>query len=441
MAAATYLSQSPLQVGLKHALIGAVALMATGALAAGGIAVLGDPADAGPSVTVAVPALPPPRAANERPQPSADVVNSAKPEGLARFFMWRTPDGGLTPWRPGTPTPGAPDIAKVDEAARAALIAPATAATPTVTTPAEAAAADPVPPTEGGTARIMAPAFGTTQVENGVRVSRGGVGGGQTGALVAAPLAGIHEQGPNGLLPMIGSDGRTIYSAYRRPFTDSGRPKVAIVVGGLGLNSRVTQRAISELPPEVTLSFVPYAANLQGWINQARAAGHEVLIELPMEPMDYPDNDPGPHTLLAAAPADENIRRLEYLLSRASGYFGVTNYLGGRFAGSGTATAAVMVALKNRGVGFVSDGSSPALATAARSGGLRMVTADRALDQRPAAADVDAQLGALEAQARQGGAATGFGVGYAVTISQVAAWARGLESRGLTLAPASALMR
>jgi uncharacterized protein len=437
MAAATYLSQSPLQVGLKHALIGAVALVGTGALAASGIAVLGDPADAGPSVTVAVPALPPPRAANERPQPSADVVNSAKPEGLARFFMWRTPDGGLTPWRPGTPTPGAPDVAKVDEAARAAHADPAAAQAPAVTTPAEAAAADPVPPTEGGTARIMSPAFGTSATENGVRVTRGG----QTGALVAAPVSGLHEQGPNGLLPMIATDGRTIHTAYRRPFTDTGKPKVAIVIGGLGLNSRVTQRAISELPPDVTLSFVPYAANLQGWINQARAAGHEVLIELPMEPMDYPDNDPGPHTLLAGAPADENVRRLDYLLSRASGYFGVTNYLGGRFASSGTATAAVMVALKNRGVSFVSDGSSPALGTAARSGGLRMLTADRALDQRPAAADVDAQLGALEAQARQGGAATGFGVGYAVTISQVSAWARGLEARGLTLAPASALMR
>lgn len=437
MAAKAYLSQSPFQLALKHAMIAVAALVGTTALAAGGIAVMGDPADAGPSVSVPVPTLPPPKPeASAAPEVSPDVVNSAKPEGLARLFMWRAPDGGLTPWMPGTPTPKAPDVAAVDVAARSAQGAPEV---PAVTTAAEAASADPIPPVQGQ-ARIMTPAFGTvTSNEAGVRVTRGGQTGGA--GLSAAPAPGLHEQGPNGLLPMIAGDGRTIYTAYRKPFTDTGKPKVAIVIGGLGLNARVTQRAITELPPEVTLSFVPYASNLQGWINQARAAGKEVLIELPMEPMDYPDNDPGPHTLLAAAPADENIRRLDYLLSRASGYFGVTNYLGGRFASSGTATAAVMVALKNRGVSFVSDGSSPALSTAARSGGLRMVGADRALDQRPAAADVDAQLGALEAQAKQGGSAVGFGVAYAVTISQVSQWARGLESRGLTLAPASALMR
>src|SRR4029077_15730556 len=122
--------------------------------------------------------------------------------------------------------------------------------------------------------------------------------------------------------------------AYARPVTLTGKPRVALIIGGLGLNAKATREAIASLPPEVTLSFVPYADGLQGWIDMARAAGHEVLLEAPMEPKDYPDNDPGPYTLMADGQQADTTRRLEWLLSRATGYFGVTNYLGSRFVQS-----------------------------------------------------------------------------------------------------------
>ena len=110
---------------------------------------------------------------------------------------------------------------------------------------------------------------------------------------------------------------------------------VGLIIGGLGLNAKATREAIESLPPEVTLSFVPYADGLQGWIDMARAAGHEVLLEAPMEPKDYPDNDPGPYTLMADGQPPETTQRLDWLLSRATGYFGVTNYLGSKFVDFG----------------------------------------------------------------------------------------------------------
>jgi polysaccharide deacetylase 2 family uncharacterized protein YibQ len=282
---------------------------------------------------------------------------------------------------------------------------------------------------------MMAQQYGSGSTENGVQVFRGQ----RAAALTAAPAAGVHQQGPNGLLPIIGSGNRTVFDVYRKPFSDTGKPKVALVVGGLGLNARVTQRAIDELPAEVTLSFVPYADNLQGWINRARANGHEVLIEIPMEPFDYPDNDPGPHTLLTTASAEENQRRLEYLLSRAAGYFGVTNYLGAKFATSGEASGSVMRMLRSRGLAFIADGSANQLDATAGSLGLRNAQADRLIDQRPSADDISAQLGALEAMANQRGSALGFGVAYSVTIDQIARWAKDATRRGLILAPASAV--
>jgi uncharacterized protein len=432
---AAALTPQPLTTSLKHlGLSGAVLAVCTVALV-GGIQWLGDARDAGPSVTVEVPRMP---VAANRPDgnaaPSADQVAESQPEGLAAWFPWRS--GAMTPWTPGTPPPPAPDVAEIDTAARAAL---GKDGTPSVTSPAAAASAEPAP--GNGPARVMTPGFGRTSATEidptgGVRVIRPGTRG---TPLVRAPVAGLHEQGPGGLLPIVAADGRSAFSVYRRTFTDTGRPKIALVVGGLGLNARVTQRAIEDLPPEVTLSFVPYAENLQGWIDRARADGHEVILEIPMEPFDYPENDPGPHTLLGSAPADENRRRLEFLLSRASGYFAVTNYLGGKFAQSGEASSAAMLALRQRGLGFVSDGSTAGLAATAQSAGVRAASADRAIDQRPAASDVASQLGALEAQATQRGSAMGFGVGYSVTIEQIARWSRELERRGIALAPASAL--
>src|SRR6185369_14205715 len=152
---------------------------------------------------------------------------------------------------------------------------------------------------------------------------------------------------------------------YARPFVDKGGPKVALVIGGLGLNAKTTREAIEQLPQEVTLSFVPYAEGLQGWIDLARANGHEALLETPMEPLDYPQNDPGPYTLMAQDPPQETVKRLEWLLSRATGYFGVTNYLGGRFLASDTAAGTLSAALRQRGLAFIDDGTA-----AARGGGV-----------------------------------------------------------------------
>lgn len=255
-------------------------------------------------------------------------------------------------------------------------------------------------------------------------------------SLAAAPIAGLSAPGPAGPLPVIAKDGRTSFQAYARPFHDNGKPKVALVIGGLGLNAASTQAAIDRLPPEVTLSFVPYADNLQSWIDRARAAGHEVLLEIPMEPLDYPSNDPGPYTLMANAAPGEINRRLEWLLSRASGYFGVTNYLGGRFVGSNSAMAAFAGALKGRGLAFVDDGSA-----ARRANGPPRASADAVIDEELSANAIDKQLLALEAQAQSHGAALGSGFSYPVTLEQVGRWAAGLASRGYQLAPASAVAR
>ena len=254
-------------------------------------------------------------------------------------------------------------------------------------------------------------------------------------ALLQAPIAGLTAPGPGGLLPIIAADGRTPFQAYAKPFRDTGAPKAALVIGGLGLNAKTTRQAIQDLPAEITLSFVPYADGLQGWIDLARANGHEVLLEAPMEPLDYPQNDPGPYTLMAQDPPQETIKRLELLLSRATGYFAVTNYLGGRFVASDSAMALFAGAMHKRGLGFVDDGSA-----ASRGGAEPRASAERVIDQDLDGGSIDQQLQALEASAQQHGKALASGFAYPVTLQEVQRWAAGLPAKGVVLAPASAVM-
>jgi len=259
-----------------------------------------------------------------------------------------------------------------------------------------------------------------------------------------APEAALVEPGPGGVLPIISADGRRPADVYARPSKPlGGSPAIALVVGGLGLKKSTTLAAINDLPPQVTLSFVPYTRDLQDWINQARAAGHEVMLELPMEPFDYAQNDPGPQTLLATVSAAENTRRLEWLLSRAWGYFAVTNYMGSKFTASESALGPVLRQLRQRGVDFIYDGEArrSSLSNVANAEHLRWTIADRIIDSEPSSSAIDEQLLHLEAIAIQKGTALGAGFSWPITVERLKAWAETVNMKGYELVPASAVLR
>jgi polysaccharide deacetylase 2 family uncharacterized protein YibQ len=255
-----------------------------------------------------------------------------------------------------------------------------------------------------------------------------------SGALPPAPMAGFFAPGPGGPLPIIAADGRTPAQVYARPFTANGRPRIAVVVGGLGLDAKKTRQAIETLPPEITLSFVVYAEGLQGWIDLARSRGHEVLLEAPMEPKDYPENDPGPYTLMSDGQPTDIVKKLEWILSRATGYFGLSNYMGSRFLQTDPAYNAFAAAMRGRGLAFFDDGSAEG-----RGGGMARATADIVIDAQPTATAVDQELLALEAAALQHGQAVGLGQPRPLTLEKVARWAPEITRRGYQLAPVSGL--
>lgn len=95
-------------------------------------------------------------------------------------------------------------------------------------------------------------------------------------------------------------------------------PQFAIILTGLGLSQDLTIRAIKELPPYITLSFSPYTYNLEDWIQKAKEANHEVLIDLPITQHEGIVCDGGMLALDSRLSPEENSKKMEELIAKAS---------------------------------------------------------------------------------------------------------------------------
>lgn len=219
-------------------------------------------------------------------------------------------------------------------------------------------------------------------------------------------------------------------------------PAVSIIIGGLGVGAAKTNDAIVKLPAAVTLAFTPYGSDPGKLVERARARKHEVLLQLPMEPYDYPDNDPGPQTLLATAAPEQNVDRLMWLMSRFQGYVGLANFMGSRFLVTDAAMRPIIQQAASRGLAWLDDGSVPRSLAGQLAGaqGVPAATADVVIDQVPTSAEIDKSLQKLETLARERGSAVGMASALPVSIERIGTWAQRLESRGIILVPLTTIL-
>lgn len=244
-------------------------------------------------------------------------------------------------------------------------------------------------------------------------------------------------------LPFLSMDPDLPWRLYAAPFADGEpRPRIAIVFVSLGLSDGATEAIIQQLPGAVTLAFSPYSRKLPDWIARARAKGHEVLVELPMEPLNYPEDDPGPLALLDDRPIEDNVTRLEGILDRAEGAVGVAAQMGSRFTGDEALMGPILEALGERGFLYVDNSTSPASVIPALSERIAVpiVINDHYLDTEASRIAIDGRLQQIERIARSEGSAVAFAMPYPITIERLLAWIPTLEAKGFVLAPVTAVV-
>jgi polysaccharide deacetylase 2 family uncharacterized protein YibQ len=265
---------------------------------------------------------------------------------------------------------------------------------------------------------------------------------GQNPRMAAVPNDELLEDSPFGKLPIIGADGLRPMEQYARPWSGARGTRVAIVIGGLGLSQTGTQSAIKTLPAEVTLAFAASGNSLQRWMQEARRKGHEILIQVPLEPFGYPGNNPGPDTLLIADTSKINIERLHRSMSKITNYTGVMNYLGGRYLAETAALEPVIRDIGQRGLLFLDDGSSAQSksGTIAKAVNAPHGFADIQLDEQVKTDAILSKLDELERVARRNGSAIGVASAFDETVAAVSKWAQEASARGVEIVGVSALV-
>ncbi|WP_417454863.1 divergent polysaccharide deacetylase family protein [Kiloniella sp.] len=223
----------------------------------------------------------------------------------------------------------------------------------------------------------------------------------------------------------------------------NGRPRIAIVLTGLGLSKAATDAAIRQLPSQITLSFTPYAKNLESWIALARSQNHEVMLDLPMEPLTYPSDDPGPQALLTGRQPEGNLNNLAWIATRGSGYVGMAAYMGSRFVTSERQMRPVMEYFKDHGLLFLDSGDNDAslVSSLGKSLGTPVVVNQRAIDEAQLSRQaIDARLAQIERIATKNNFAIATGRPFPVTLERIAKWVNDIEQRGFQLVPITAVI-
>jgi len=349
-----------------------------------------------------------PRLAMQMPTNAAD----GKDEGGGALL--KPPQAAGEAAAPAAPAAAAAPAAPPSPAGSAPAAAPAPAAEP------EAVAVVTVPELPTPRPADRPPTFASLPVQP------------PSSPLTEAPVKDLLAESSQGPLPVVAADGRQPWKVYARPFDAAeAKPKVAVVVVGLGLDQAATEAAIARLPPEVSLAFSPYAADLAKWIKKARDGGHEALVTLPIEAAGPTVSDPGPLGLLANAAGDDNVARLEYMLAAAPGVVGVVASASPFTTSPGAAP--VLAALLRRGLLYVGDGAKGARVPPA-------VAVTDTVDQDPWRDSIDAHLAMAVASAKVQGSAVVLASATPVALDRLVAWMASLAPRVVAV-PVSALAK
>ena len=218
------------------------------------------------------------------------------------------------------------------------------------------------------------------------------------------------------------------------------KPAIAIVIDDMGVDRKRSTRTAA-LPAPLTLAWLPYAHDLPAQSRAARAAGHELLLHLPMEPSGRAD--PGPDALLVSLGKAEIVRRAKAALDSFDGFVGVNNHMGSRFTADHAAMAVVLPEIARRGLLWLDSRTTPKSAGLSIAQELKMPYAGRDvfLDNEMTVPAVRAQLAKTEQIARSQGYAIAIGHPHDATIEALASWLPEVQKRGFVLVPVSAVVR
>jgi polysaccharide deacetylase 2 family uncharacterized protein YibQ len=217
--------------------------------------------------------------------------------------------------------------------------------------------------------------------------------------------------------------------------------RIAIVIDDLGIDTRRTTE-IMQLQSPMTLSFMTYANDLDSQTKHAKRLGHELMMHVPMEPLDSNIN-PGPGALKTSMSDEELKWQIEDVLNTFDGFVGINNHMGSKLTSDTRAMDIVMDELKKRGLLFIDSRTTASSVGYKEAAKKKIPYAVRHvfLDPMPGEAILKRQLKKLEYVASQRGYAIGIGHPRDATIKALQEWLPTLDEKRITLVPVSEIIK
>ncbi|MDX1974846.1 MAG: divergent polysaccharide deacetylase family protein [Rickettsiales bacterium] len=263
------------------------------------------------------------------------------------------------------------------------------------------------------------------------------------GRMMADQNTSLTEKSKSGPVPVISNKGEKPWKYYAKPYAREGsKPMIAVIVTNLGHNKIVTENAL-RLPENITLSFSPYAPDILSWGKSARATGHEIVLDLPLQPSDYPITDPGPHGLILDKGSSYNEEQLQWIMSRLPVYNGFVTPSSEGFSSDTEAFKLLLQSISNRGLMMVlgHDPAKDETKELLNTTNVAHVIADLLIDEDLSVSSIQARFIQLEQLAKKRGFAVALAQPYPLTIQQLRQWSKTLEEKGILLVPISAIVK
>lgn len=220
------------------------------------------------------------------------------------------------------------------------------------------------------------------------------------------------------------------------------RPLAAIVIDDLGQNFSPLKK-LRDLGIPLTISILPNLEHSRQISREAARLNLETLLHLPMEPLDYPEKNPGPGALLSGMSAAEIQSQLRDDLRSVPGVVGVNNHMGSRLTADYRAMETLVAELKTQGLFFLDSRTSPRSQAfeIARLNNLPVAGRDIFIDAHDDRVFIRGQLEKLMQLAHQRGSAIGIGHPYPNTISILEEMREELLASGVEWVPVSKIVQ
>jgi polysaccharide deacetylase 2 family uncharacterized protein YibQ len=218
------------------------------------------------------------------------------------------------------------------------------------------------------------------------------------------------------------------------PPVEDNLPKIAVLIANVGL-SATTIPAIVALPAKVTVGLSPYAPDLESLAKKLLDAKHELMMSMPLEPVNYPEDDAGPYALLTNLDSVDNLERLKYLINKVANIVGVFSMEDEKFTNNNAAITPVIQALKERNLIYAYAGAknNVAISQTATQENFNLIVVDFTIDQNITDEYISAQLANAIDKAKKNGFATIVCRPYPISVNALTKWLETLEGNKISL--------